>query len=444
MMPSRSLNRLLQRASFGARPGQSEALATRGAATWLEEQLQPGGISEAGLEKRLRAIADAELEPGDRDAPIGDRTGMSADRASAKKARRERVKRMTRHSAAARIVRAVHGERQLQEVMVDFWANHFSVFARKGPIGALLDDYERRVLRPHALGRFEDLLIAVAQSPAMLFYLDNIRSGVPRKARVSKRAPKGINENYARELLELHTLGVEAGYTQSDIIEAARVLTGWNVQRRGTVSFKFRSFLHDRGDKNVLGDRVPGSGVEQGLWLLRRLARHTSTARHISFKLVRRFVADDPPPALVERTAQTFMETRGDIASLLRTILHSPEFADPANRKLKTPLEFVASALRTTGGETDGGKRLRKELALLGELPFMARTPQGYPDEAQEWIDPSSVLARVSLAFGLGRGLGGTRLGPTLPSTLNAPQSPGLAGAERIALAVASPEFQWQ
>ncbi len=352
-----------------------------------------------------------------------------------RKQRRQLVKRLVSHAVAARIVRAVHSEHQLREVMVDFWANHFSVFAMKGAVGGTLLSYENDVLRSRALGRFEDLLLAVAQSPTMLVYLDNIRSG----------ARGAINENYARELLELHTLGVDAGYDQRDVLEVARVLSGWSVGRAARPAFEFRPRLHVPGAKSVLGERVPGAGVDEGISLLRRLARHPSTARHVSRKLVTRFVSDSPPPGLVERAAKRFSASGGHIAEVLRTILSSPEFVDPANVKLKTPFEFVASALRETGGETDGGRRLRRELGLLGELPWFARTPEGHPDQAVDWIDPSAMLARISLGFRLGKGLAGTRLGAIIPSgaqTLAADQS--LSAIERVAVAVSSPGFQWQ
>ncbi|MFQ5418636.1 MAG: DUF1800 domain-containing protein, partial [Myxococcota bacterium] len=247
---------------------------------------------------------------------------------------RERFRRSAGYAVGSRILRAVYGRRELLEVMVDFWSNHFAVSARKGPVSIWLDAYERETIRPHALGRFEDLLSAVARSPAMLFYLDNVRSGVPRSERPlhrvgpGGRTPTGINENYARELLELHTLGVHGGYAQADVVAAARVLTGWSIDRT-TQRFRFRSFLHDRGEKRFLGRRAAGSGEDEGRWLLRELANRPETAHFISTKLARRFVADDPPPALVARVAMRWRETRGSIPAVLETILLSPELARP-------------------------------------------------------------------------------------------------------------------
>jgi uncharacterized protein (DUF1800 family) len=234
-----------------------------------------------------------------------------------------RAREIARDVAGARLVRAAHDERGLREVMVDFWSNHLSVFALKGPVGGLLPHYAREVIEPHALGRFPDLLLASARSPAMLFYLDNWLSTAP--GRVFRRGRGGINENYARELLELHTLGIDGGYTQDDVVQTARVFTGWSLESRRDPSFRFRPFLHDGGAKTVLGARVPGSGVEEGEALLERLALHPSTARHLARKLCARFVCDAPPPALVERAAQRYLGSAGEIRPVLREILLSRE-----------------------------------------------------------------------------------------------------------------------
>jgi uncharacterized protein (DUF1800 family) len=245
---------------------------------------------------------------------------------------------------------------------------------------------------------------------------------------VFRRGRGGINENYARELLELHTLGIDGGYTQDDVVQVARALTGWSLESRRDPVFRFRPFLHEDGAKTVLGARVEGSGIEEGETLLARLALHPGTARHLSRKLCARFVCDAPPAALVERAARRYLESRGEIRPVLREILLSPEFAHPANVKLKTPLRLFASALRAHAGETDGGAPALLLLARLGEVPWFARTPKGFPEEAERWLDPGSLLARMSLGFALA----GTRLGGT-----RAP------GGEAAALAIAAPEFQW-
>ncbi len=449
---ARRERRLLARASFGPRPGEAAAFEAEGGQAWLARQLAPETIPDDEAESRVAALARTTLAPGDLDAPLrrpSPGRGEARSREQVRE-RRARLRRAGGFAAGARLLRAVYGRRELLEVMVDFWASHFSVSARKGPVAIWLDAYEREALRPHALGRFEDLLLAVARSPAMLFYLDNVRSGVPRATRLlglvdeerRRFVPEGINENYARELLELHTLGVDGGYTQEDVVEAARILTGWSIDRRSP-GFTFRPFLHDRGEKHFLGRSVPGSGEDEGRWLLRELARHPSTARFVSHKLARRFVCDEPPQELVERAAARWQQTGGSIAAVLRTILLSDELARPEHRKLKTPVELLASALRATGGETDGGEAIRRRLLTLGELPYLARTPEGHPDEVRAWATPSGMLGRIALAFELASdAIPGTRLGGTRPDGLD--PAPDLAPPERIAAAVADPEFQWQ
>ena len=337
----------------------------------------------------------------------------------------------------ARLVRAVHSKWQLREVMVDFWSNHFNVFARKGPVGALLPHYEREVIGRHALGRFSDLLLATAKSPAMLFYLDNWRSTAGRARRRG-----GINENYARELLELHTLGIDGGYTQEDVGQVARVFTGWTLESRHRPAFSFRGRWHDTGRKRVLGERVRGEGIEQGEWLLLQLARRPETARLISRKLAARFVADDPPPELVERAARRFLASDGEIAELLRVILLSPEFADAENRKLKTPLRFATSALRATDGDADGDPIALHAIARLGEAPYFWRTPDGHPESAEHWVDPAAMLERMQLAFALAADrLPGAWLGKAWPHASS--RARGLSRSEALAVALSAPEFQW-
>jgi uncharacterized protein (DUF1800 family) len=422
-------------------------MAKLGTEVWLERQLEPARIDDSDVEGRLAELDAALLEPSDRLArklPRGmARRGMSPEE---RRDFRKQQQRLAQHAAGSRIVRAAHGRRELLEVMTDFWLNHFSVFARKGVVAATLESYEHDTIRPHALGRFEDLLVAVAHSPAMLLYLDNVRSRVPR-VRLGRARAAGINENYARELMELHTLGVRGGYSQDDVIEVARILTGWSVTRELPSQFRFRPFLHESGPRRVMGVEIKGQGEEQGRALLRFLARHPSTARFISTKLARRFVADEPPAELIERLARRFLETQGDIRDLLRVLFGSPEFSDPTQLKLKTPLKWLASALRATAGETDAGDGVRFSLAVMGELPLFARTPEGHPDEASAWVDPSALLMRMRFAFALGSGaLAGTHLGDELPQ-LSAEARRGIAGAprwERAAVAVASPEFQWQ
>ena len=305
--------------------------------------------------------------------------------------------------------------------MVDFWFNHFNVFAGKGPTRIYLTEYERDTIRPRVFGRFRDLLGAVAQSPAMLFYLDNWQSAAPAEAatigRPGRRARlrpqvaqtpnrrRGINENYARELMELHTLGVDGGYTQKDVQEIARAFTGWTIDmpRQGG-GFRFEPRLHDNGAKSVLGVTIPaGGGKQDGERVLDLLAKHPSTATFIATKLTRRFVADAPPKALVDRAAARFRETDGDIREVVKLIITSPEFfADSAYRaKVKTPLEFVASAVRAAGVDVRNGMPLVQAMRQLGMPLYMCQPPTGYADKAEAWVNTGALLNRMNFAVTL-------------------------------------------
>jgi uncharacterized protein (DUF1800 family) len=440
--------RLLARAGFGARPEETHALRGEEVEAWVARQSSPPA-RDPQLEHRLAGFRSGA--DGSWDALMGmdipDPESSGARDAEVRQQLSQRAREITHEVVGARLVRAVHARFALREVMIDFWSNHFSVFGRKALVGALLPHYESRVLEPFALGRFEDLLLAVAQSPAMLVYLDNWSSTAPqlpgwlRRGRLGRG---GLNENYARELLELHTLGVDGGYTQADVVEVARVFTGWTLDSRRNPVFRFRERLHDPGAKRVLGEPVRGAGIEEGRVLLRRLARHPATARHICRKLAARFVADDPPPELVARAARRFLDTEGDLREVVSAILLSPELAAPEHRKLKTPLRLAVSALRETGGETDGAPVLLLAIGRLGELPYFSRTPAGFPEAAAHWVDPGALLERMGLAFALARGeVPGTRLGPRAPGGAGPLAAGRASAAEAQALALASPEFQW-
>ncbi|MDQ2766725.1 MAG: DUF1800 domain-containing protein, partial [Gemmatimonadota bacterium] len=334
----------------------------------------------------------------------------------------------------AKVARAVMSDRQLEEVMVDFWENHFTVFAGKGPERYFLGQYERESIRPHALGKFRDLLGAVAKSSAMLYYLDNWEStveadrpalvtranrgaGIARgrgrlvAARLAlgardttkKARPRGLNENYGRELMELHTLGVDGGYTQADVVSAARAFTGWTVEKpRENGSFVFRPALHDAGEKSFLGHTLaPNRGIEDGEQVLDIVATHPATARFIASKLVRRFVSDSVPPALVDRVAATFTRSDGDIRECLRTIFTSPEFFARAayKAKVKSPYELVVSALRAVGAQPDSTPRTAQLVAKLGQPLYGHLAPNGYPERGDAWINTGAILARIN--FGL-------------------------------------------
>jgi uncharacterized protein (DUF1800 family) len=307
-------------------------------------------------------------------------------------------------AAEAKLLRALTSDRQLEEVLVDFWFNHFNVFARKGPAALFLRDYEDRAIRPHVLGKFRDLLGATAKSPAMLIYLDNWQSNQRR----------GLNENYARELLELHTLGVDAGYTQDDIINVARAFTGWTVAREGAPGFRFAPRLHDDDPKRVLGVTFrAGGGKNDGERVLDLVARHPATARHIAFKLSQRFVSDVPPAVLVERATQTFTRSNGDLRAVVRLIITSPEFfaAGVRKQKIKTPFEFVVSALRASAAEVRNASAVLRALADMGMPLYLCQPPTGYDDTADAWVSSGALVNRINFAVALSKGqVAGVRL----------------------------------
>ena len=302
-----------------------------------------------------------------------------------------------------RLFRAVYSSRQLEEVLADFWFNHFNVNLDKGADRYMVTTYERDVIRPHVLGHFKDLLLATAESPAMLFYLDNWESVGPTAKRRS-----GLNENYGRELMELHTLGVDGGYTQQDVTEVARCFTGWTIKdpREGG-GFFFNPKNHDDGEKHVLGVTIAaGGGINDGLKVLDILEHHPATARFISRKLATRFVSDDPPAALVERMARRFTETDGDITEVLRTMFNSAEFWDPAvfRAKIKSPLELIASAVRAVNGDVDYAFGLAGLMNQFGEPLYRKVEPTGYSNRGAEWMNSASLIARMNFGMALARG----------------------------------------
>jgi uncharacterized protein (DUF1800 family) len=387
----------------------------------------------------------------------------------------QQPQKLTTDLQASRILRAVYSERQLQEVMVDFWTNHFNVFAGKGADRWLLTSYDRDTIRPNAMSKFLTLLTATAESPAMLFYLDNVQSvspnpqrgggagprppapglrpptqrqtllgllmgggqarraalqqqngaGVPQRPVTpplqAKQPRRGINENYARELMELHTLGVDGGYTQKDVQEVARCFTGWTIfqprggaaaanalmgeaARRNAGTFFFNQRAHDEGEKIVLGQKIPaGGGMKDGLMVLDILAHHPSTAKFIATKLARHFVSDNPSPALVERVAAAFTKSDGDIRETLKAIFFSPEFNAPENyrAKIKRPFELVVSAIRTLGAETNGGSGTHQWIQRMGEPLYGFQTPNGYSDTAESWVNTGGLLERMNFGLAL-------------------------------------------
>ena len=382
-----------------------------GLAAYIERQLQPEGIDDQAVEAMLSdlptltASIPALLRDYPRPATVppavttsGSVAGEIARSPSSIKGPADIVMELR----TAKALRAAASERQLQEVMVDFWFNHFNVFLYKGEIRWYVTSYERDVIRPHALGKFGDLLRATARHPAMLYYLDN---WISRKDGGSGQ-PR-LNENYARELMELHTLGVDGGYTQRDVVEVARAFTGWTIDRpKEDGQFVFRPGMHDTGGKIVLRQYLAaGGGIEDGERVLQILARHPSTARFLATKLVRRFVSDEPPATLVARVAAVYERTDGDIAAMVRTILTSAEFVsrEAYGAKIKTPFEYVVSAVRALGGSVDarGGLELARASARLGQPLYQAQAPTGYPDRAEPWANTGSLVTRINYATAL-------------------------------------------
>jgi uncharacterized protein (DUF1800 family) len=400
-----------------------------------------------------------------------------------RQAQQQNPQRILADLVGAKLVRSAWSERQLEEVMTDFWFNHFNVYFGKGLDRYLVGAYEREAIRPHVFGKFEDLLLATAKHPAMLFYLDNWTSQVPdslnpdavqrrrqaearvrrllllsdeerdrlvRSGRVSlqekarleelarlspterqallnqqqKRGERGINENYARELMELHTLGVDGGYTQQDVVEVARALTGWTFVRPGQRGglrqgrpgdllgggdggFTFNAGMHDRGEKVVLGRRLAaGRGIEDGNEVMHILATHPSTAKFLATKLVERFVSDTPDPAFVGELAGVFTRTGGDLREVTRTLFSSPRFYEAKNvgTKVKTPFEVVASALRVTRAQVVQPRPLMETLRGLGQLPYFETAPTGFPAASEEWVNSGAMLARMNFGLGLATG----------------------------------------
>jgi uncharacterized protein (DUF1800 family) len=427
---------VLSRLAFGARPGDVERVRALGVDRWIATQLEPSRIRDTAAERivaQLPSLGMSSLELFERyPTPQAVRTRQQRSemtREDSIELRRiaQESRRVLADMQTAKVARAVASERQLEEVMVDFWENHFTVFAGKGPERYFIASYEREAIRPHALGNFRELLGAVAKSPAMLFYLDNWQSSVeenrPRmedggsasRARRRGRGARpplpqssvlnrrGLNENYARELLELHTLGVDGGYTQQDILNVARAFTGWTLEqpRRGG-GFVFRPVMHDAGEKTVLGQRLEaGRGIEDGEHVLDIVARHPATARFIATKLARRFVSDDPPASLVARAAETFSRTKGDIRETVRTIVTSQEFfaSDAYRAKVKSPFELVVSALRAMNATPDMTPRTAQVVARLGQPLFLHQAPNGWPERGDAWINSGAILNRIN--FGL-------------------------------------------
>jgi uncharacterized protein (DUF1800 family) len=439
----------------GPKSGDAQNTCRDGACPVSAESTQPADPEQTRRRANLRAQELLDLPPDERMkeilkmSPEDRRTiatttkgaradalmeGMSPQQKETMQALNNPQQVVVNELTQAKLLRAIYSERQLDEVMTDFWFNHFNVFINKGADRYLLTSYERDAIRPHALGKFEDLLVATAKSPAMLFYLDNwlsvgpdseIALGIaphqphrrghgpspnrrPQRPRGNKaKQASGLNENYGRELMELHTLSVNGGYSQKDVTEVAKVFTGWTLdQPRKGGDFRFEPRMHEPGDKIVLGHRIQEHGEKEGLEVLHFLAHNPNTAHFISQKLAMRFVSDDPPPALVDRMTKTYLKKNGDIREVLRTMFESPEFWSPEayRAKVKTPLEFVVSAVRASGAQVEDARALVGTLNNMGMMPYGMQPPTGYSMKADVWVNSSALLGRMNFALGLAAG----------------------------------------
>jgi uncharacterized protein (DUF1800 family) len=564
LSPEEAILHALNRLGFGPRPGDLERVRQMGLEKWIEQQLKPEALADSTVNARLdrystlsmstshlfrefpqpqvaarqagmtpeeyrkmqeerQRARNAQAPPDHVNPPGAEKTDMNMDgpgkppgagnlkngdpfAGNPNNPQAQRLldarspQRVIAELSMAKLTRAIYSERQLEEQMVDFWFNHFNVFAGKGPDRWMLTSYERDVIRPHAMGKFRDLLEATAKSPAMLFYLDNWMSADPKAAervqkqmsqrrqrasarnpfglgfpgqpngRLGRRLPpqnpdgrqfpsgqpgqpgqkvppqqrpaRGLNENYARELMELHTLGVDGGYTQQDVIEVAKCFTGWTMrQPRLNPEFYFEDRIHDSGTKTVLGHKIHAGGMKDGEAVLDLLARQPATARFISTKIARHFVTDNPPPALVDRMAKTFQQTDGDIRAVLHTMIFSPEFWSKQSyrAKIKTPFELVASAARALGTEVDVPLPLVAWTARIGEPLYMCQPPTGYKDTAETWVNTGALLNRLNFALALaGNRMRGARTDVTALFGRDAAADPKLALDRAIEILLAN------
>jgi len=448
---------VLNRLSLGPAPGDIDRVKRIGVQRYIQEQLHPDSIPEPdGLAREIAGLETLSMGPvalfvkyqaalnqarksfaqGHAASSGNPAAGIEAD-PSVRAAQQRRVM-VLKQAMRARLMRALKGPRQLQEVMADFWFNHFNVFAAKGPDLIWVGAYEQQAIRPHTLGRFRDLLGATAKHPAMLFYLDNWQNTAPGSPG-ARGNQEGINENYARELMELHTLGVDGGYSQADVVALARILTGWGLPRPamngqagrrprfsrfGRLRERPRSFeyeapapwtgsgflfdasRHDFGDKIFLGHTIRGSGIDEGEQALDILARSPATGRHLSFKLAQYFVADQPPDSLVRKLAARFSESDGDIRAVLAALFDSDEFWQKRyfGAKFKTPYQYVLSAARAAGVRVRNFRPLLGAIAQLGMPLYLCPTPDGYKNTQDAWLNPDAMMRRLDFATALGAG----------------------------------------
>ncbi|HEX3429312.1 MAG TPA: DUF1800 domain-containing protein [Rhizomicrobium sp.] len=458
---------IANRLQVGPAPGDPAHIASTGFEEWLDRQLhpQPSQLPES-VASVLRSLPSFGKDCGTLYADYSVKAQAPDPKALPREQKKELKRgerRVWREAQIARLVRAVGSPWQLQEALVEFWFNHFNVYGKKGLIKIWVGAYEDQAIRPHTLGRFSDLLLATAKHPAMLIYLDNSRNSAPAPegassgmgtARRPKGKARGINENYAREVMELHTLGVDGGYTQADVVSLAHILTGWTVGRGGDMdsatainayndkgAFRFAPRRHDSSPETLLGRTFSGGDEREGEAALLMLASHPATAHHISFQLAQYFVADQPDTALVDAMTRTFRATNGDLRAVVRTMATHEEFLAPTNfgAKFKTPYRYVVSAARATGTAPFSVEPLNAVLEDLGQRTYGCVSPDGYACTQSAWLDPNGLLQRLSFAMRLGAGeyrpVTGANFEPVNPAPLREMLEPVLSAATLSALA---------
>src|SRR5712691_3656484 len=407
----RQVLHVLDRLAFGPTQEDFRHVKAVGIERYIAEQLDPKTLAEPPeLAARLAGLETLRLDPIElftRYGPLRPADGVKPSPDDIK-ARREAARIIVREAAEARVLRALYSPRQLEQVMIDFWFNHFNVFAQKGLDHLWIGAYEEAAIRPHALGHFGDLLLATARHPAMLFYLDNWENSAPGSKMPNGR-DAGVNENYARELMELHTLGVDGGYTQADVIALAEILTGWGLNRPrmpppDRSGFYFDPSRHQWGKKQFLGREIAPGGAAEGVEALDMLAKSPATARYIAGKLTQYFIADAPPAALVDRLAARFQESDGDISAVLQSVFASREFRGSIATKYKSPYRYVLSAVRAAGVPVINPRPLLGTMARLGQPLYACATPDGYRDSEDAWLSPDATVMRVNFATALAAG----------------------------------------
>ncbi len=448
----------INRLSFGPTPGEIERVESIGVEKYIQEQLNPNTIPTVGaLENQLSQLSSLKLSTTELGTIYGaTRKALPADRPEMN------IRKVADERNHAKLLRAIDSPRQLEEVMTDFWYNHFNVSISKGISRVWVGNYEQTAIRPHVFGKFRDLLGATARHPAMLYYLDNWQNTTPNPNPKAKNRG-GLNENYARELMELHTLGVKGGYSQKDVTSLAQVFTGWgylpaNTKKGAPFTFYFDPNRHDASPKTLLGKPITGTGEQEVAQALNILAKNPATAKFVSYKIAQRFVSDNPPAALVDRMKTRWLQTDGDIKAVMTTMLNSKEFWAPAAQrsKFKTPLEYVVSAARATGSKVEETQFLQGQLTGLGMPLYACLTPDGYKNTREAWLNENSTIQRINFANHLasGRGLSkqpqpidNTNLDRAIGPYLSANTKTAIAASKvglQSALMLGSPDFMYR